>query len=108
MSKKSPTDSWDTALYLNPNLEKKYMIPTRINDIHAWILPANFFILSHEWTIIFEFDQVCIYLKMDSGALICLQKKMCGAKMNQFEKEWLAFQSSHDRSFDLQGFNFLN
>ena len=27
---------------------------------------------------------------------------------NQFEKDWLAFQSSHEETFDLQGFNFLN
>ena len=38
--------SWGSGLFYNPNQVKKYCIPTRLNDPHAWILPANFFIRS--------------------------------------------------------------
>ncbi|NQW76980.1 MAG: hypothetical protein HQ448_09260 [Cytophagales bacterium] len=83
-------------------------MPTRINDSQAWILPANFFIRSNEWTIIFELDEVRIYLNMDLGNHICLHKKMSGSEMKQFEREWVAFQSSNDETFDLLEFHFLN
>jgi hypothetical protein len=59
--------SWERSLLFNPNQEKIYFIPTRINDSQAWILPANFFIRSNEWTIVFEFDKVCIYLNVELG-----------------------------------------
>ena len=100
--------SWETGLYFNPNPEKKYSMPTRIHDSQAWILPANFFIRSQDWTIVFELDEVRIYLNMDLGIHICLHKKMSGSEMKQFEKNWLAFQSSNDETFDLQEFHFLN
>ena len=29
------------------------------------------------------------------------------AEINQFEKQWLTFQSSQEETFDLQGFNLL-
>ena len=99
---------WESGLFFNPNPGKIYFLPTRINDSQAWILPANFFIQSNEWTIIFEFDEVHICLKMDLGNSICLYKKMRGSAIKQFEKKWLAFQSSPEETFDLKGFNFLN
>ena len=99
---------WETGLYFNPNPEKKYSMPTRMNHSQAWILPANFFIRSQDWTIVFELNEVRIYLNMDLGINICLHKKMSGSAIKQFEKDWLAFQSSHEETFDLQGFNFLN
>ena len=102
------TQFWETGLFFNSNPEKKYGMPTRINDSQAWILPANFFIRSHDWTIVFELDEVRIYLNIDLGNHICLHKKMSWSEMKQFEKNWLAFQSSHEETFDLQGFNFLN
>ena len=98
--------SWETGLYFNPYPEKKYGMPTRINDSQAWILPANFFIHSQEWTIVFEFDEVRIYLDMDVANSICLYKKMSGTELKQFEKDWLDFQSSTQKAFDLRGFNF--
>jgi hypothetical protein len=100
--------SWERSLLFNPNQEKIYFIPTRINDSQAWILPANFFIRSNEWTIIFEFNEVRIYLNVELGTHICLHKKMSGSEMKQFEREWVAFQSSNDETFDLQEFHFLN
>ncbi len=100
--------SWETGLYFNPYPEKKYGMPTRIHDSQAWILPVNFFIRSHDWTIVFELDEVRIYLKIDLGINICLHKKMSGSAIKQFEKEWLAFQTSPEETFDLQGFDFLN
>ena len=100
--------SWERSLLFNPNQEKIYFIPTRINDSQAWILPANFFIRSNEWTIVFEFDKVCIYLNVELGTHICLHKKMSGSEIKQFEKQWVAFQSSNDETFDLQEFHFLN
>jgi hypothetical protein len=100
--------SWERSLLFNPNQEKIYFIPTRINDSQAWILPANFFIRSNEWTIVFELDEVRIYLNMELGSHICLHKKMSGSEMKQFEREWVAFQSSNDETFDLQEFHFLN
>ena len=36
------TQLWETGLFFNPNPEKKYGMPTRINVSQAWILPANF------------------------------------------------------------------
>ena len=99
---------WESGLFFNPNPGKIYFLPTRINDSQAWILPANFFIRSHDWTIVFELDEVRIYLNIDMGINICLHKKMSGSEMKQFEKNWLAFQSSPEETFDLQGFNFLN
>jgi hypothetical protein len=39
---------------------------------------------------------------MDLGIHICLHKKMSGSEMKQFERQWLAFQSSNDETFDLQ------
>ncbi len=100
--------SWETGLYFNPYPEKKYGMPTQIHDSQAWILPANFFIRSHDWTIVFELDEVRIYLKIDLGINICLHKKMSGSAIKQFENEWLAFQTSPEETFDLQGFDFLN
>jgi len=102
------TQLWEIGLFFNPNPEKKYVMPTRIHASQAWILPANFFIRSQDWTIVFELDEVHIYLNLDLGIHICLHKKMSGSEMKQFEKNWLAFQSSHEETFDLQGFNFLN
>mgnify|MGYP007004396115 CR=1 FL=1 len=102
------TQLWESGLYFNPYPEKKYGMPTRIHDSQAWILPANFFIRSHDWTIVFELDEVRIYLNFDLGNNICLYKKMSGSAIKQFEKEWLAFQSSPEETFDLQEFNFLN
>ena len=99
---------WESGLFFNPNPGKIYFLPTRINDSQAWILPANFFIRSHDWTIVFELDEVRIYLNIDMGINICLHKKMSGSAIKQFEKEWLAFQSSPEETFDLKGFNFLN
>ena len=99
---------WESGLYFNPYPEKKYRMPTRIHDSQAWILPANFFIQSNEWTIIFELDEVRICLKMDLDNSICLYKKMRGSAIKQFEKKWLAFQSSPEETFDLKGFHFLN
>lgn len=99
--------SWGSGLFYNPNQVKKYCIPTRLNDPHAWILPANFFIRSQDWTIVFELDVVRIYLGMDLGTNICLYKAMNCAEINQFEKQWLSFQSSQEDTFDLQGFNLL-
>jgi hypothetical protein len=83
-------------------------MPTRINHGQAWILPTNFFIRSNEWTIIFEFNEVRIYLNVEFGTHICLHKKMSGSEIKQFEKQWVAFQSSNDETFDLQEFHFLN
>jgi hypothetical protein len=100
--------SWETGLYFNPNPEKYYGMPTRINHGQAWILPANFFIRSQDWTIVFELDEVRIYLIVDLGIHICLHKKMSGSEMKQFERQWVAFQSSNDETFDLQEFRFLN
>ena len=100
--------SCGTGLYFNPCPGKKYVVPTRINDSQAWILPANFFIRSQDWTIVFELDEVRIYLNIDLGINICLHKKMSGSAIKQFEKEWLAFQTSPEETFDLKGFNFLN
>jgi len=102
------TQLWEIGLFFNPNPGKKYVMPTRIHASQAWILPANFFIRSQDWTIEFELDEVRIYLNIDLGNHICLHKKMSGSEMKQFEKNWLAFQSSHEETFDLQGFNFLN
>ena len=102
------TQLWESGLYFNPNPEKKYVMPTRIHASQAWILPANFSIRSQDWTIVFELDEVRIYLNIDLGINICLHKKMSGSAIKQFEKDWLAFQSSHEETFDLQGFNFLN
>jgi len=102
------TQLWETGLLFNPYPEKKYGMPTRIKDSQAWILPANFFIRSNDWTIIFEFDEVRIYLNMELGTHICLHKKMSGSEIKQFEREWVAFQSSHEETFDLQEFHFLN
>ena len=99
---------WESGLFFNPNPGKIYFLPTRINDSQAWILPANFFIQSNEWTIIFELDEVRIYLNIDLGKNIRLHKKMSSSAIKQFEKEWLAFQSSPEETFDLQEFNFLN
>ena len=99
---------WESGLFFNPNPGKIYFLPTRINDSQAWILPANFFIQSNEWTIIFELDEVRIYLNIDLGKNIRLHKKMSSSAIKQFEKEWLAFQSSPEETFDLKGFNFLN
>ena len=99
---------WESGLFFNPNPGKIYFLPTRINDSQAWILPANFFIRSHDWTIVFDLDEVRIYLNIDMGINICLHKKMSGSAIKQFEKEWLAFQSSPEETFDLKGFNFLN
>ena len=42
------TQLWETGLFFNPNPEKKYGMPTRINVSQAWILPANFFIRSQD------------------------------------------------------------
>ncbi len=108
MINKPLTQSWEAGPFFNLNLGKIYFMPTRINDSQAWILPANFFNQSNEWTIIFEFDEVHICLKMDLGNSICLYKKMRGSAIKQFEKEWLAFQTSSEETFDLKGFNFLN
>ena len=102
------TQLWETGLFFNPNPEKKYGMPTRINVSQAWILPANFFIRSQDWTIVFELVGVRIYLNIDLGINIRLHKKMRGSAIKQFEKEWLAFQSSPEETFDLQEFNFLN
>ncbi len=102
------TQLWESGLYFNPYPEKKYGMPTRIHDSQAWILPANFFIQSHDWTIVFELDEVRIYLNIDLGKNIRLHKKMSSSAIKQFEKEWLAFQSSPEETFDLKGFNFLN
>ncbi len=102
------TQLWETGLFFNPNPEKKYGMPTRINVSQAWILPANFFIRSQDWTIVFELDEVRIYLNIDLGINICLHKKMSGTAIKQFEKEWLAFQTSPEETFDLKGFDFLN
>ena len=102
------TQLWESGLFFNPNPGKIYFLPTRINDSQAWILPANFFIQSHDWTIVFELDGVRIYLNIDLGINICLHKKMRGSAIKQFEKEWLAFQTSPEETFDLQGFDFLN
>ena len=102
------TQLWESGLFFNPNPGKIYFLPTRINDSQAWILPANFFIRSQDWTIVFELDEVRIYLNIDLGIHICLHKKMSGSAIKQFEKEWLAFQSSPEETFDLQEFNFLN
>lgn len=107
MIKTRLTDWCRGGLFYHPNQEKNYCIPTRLNDPHAWILPANFFIRSRDWTIIFELNKVSIYLNMELGTHICLHKKMSSAEMNQFERQWLAFQSSQEETFDLQGFNFL-
>jgi hypothetical protein len=108
MNSTTQTQLWETGLFFNPNPGKNYGMPTRINDSQAWILPANFFIRSNEWTIVFEFDKVCIYLNVELGSHICLHKKMSGSEMKQFEREWVAFQSSNDETFDLQEFHFLN
>ena len=102
------TQLWESGLYFNPYPEKKYGMPTRIHDSQAWILPANFFIRSNEWTIIFEFNEVRIYLNVELGTHICLHKKMSVSEIKQFEKQWVAFQSSNDETFDLQEFHFLN
>jgi hypothetical protein len=102
------TQLWETGLFFNSNLAKKYVIPIRINDSQVWILPANFFIRSNEWTIVFELDEVRIYLNIDLGINICLHKKMSGSEIKQFERGWVAFQSSNDETFDLQEFHFLN
>ena len=99
---------WESGLFFNPNPGKIYFLPTRIDDSQAWILPANFFIRSHDWTIVFELDEVRIYLNIDLGINFCLHKKMSGSAIKQFEKEWLAFQFSPEETFDLKGFNFLN
>jgi hypothetical protein len=45
---------------------------------------------------------------VDLGIHICLHKKMSGSEMKQFERQWVAFQSSNDETFDLQEFRFLN
>jgi hypothetical protein len=98
--------SCETGLYFNPNPEKKYVMPTRIHASQAWILPANFFIRSQDWTIVFELDEARIYLNIDLGINICLHKKMNGSELKQFEKDWLDFQSSTQEAFDLRGFDF--
>ena len=108
MNSTTQTQLWETGLFFNPNPEKNYGMPTRINHGQAWILPANFFIRSNEWTIVFELDEVRIYLNVELGSHICLHKKMSGSEMKQFEREWVAFQSSNDETFDLQEFHFLN
>jgi hypothetical protein len=108
MNSTTQTQLWETGLFFNSNPGKKYGMPTRINHSQAWILPANFFIRSHDWTIVFELDEVRIYLNIDLGMNICLHKKMSGSAIKQFEMDWLAFQSSNEETFDLQGFNFLN
>jgi hypothetical protein len=108
MIRTTQTQLWETGLFFNFNLAKKYVIPTRINDSQAWILPANFFIRSNDWTIVFELDEVRIYLNLDLGINICLHKKMSGSEIKQFERQWVAFQSSNDETFDLQEFHFLN
>ena len=102
------TQSWERGLLFNPNPGKIYVIPTRIHDSPAWILPANFFIRSNDWTIVFELDEVRIYLNIDLGINICLHKKMSGSEIKQFERGWVAFQFSNDETFDLQEFHFLN
>jgi hypothetical protein len=108
MNSTTQTQLWETGLFFNPNPGKNYGMPTRINHGQAWILPANFFIRSNEWTIIFEFNEVRIYLNVELGTHICLHKKMSGSEIKQFEKQWVAFQSSNDETFDLQEFHFLN
>jgi hypothetical protein len=45
---------------------------------------------------------------VELGTHICLHKKMSGSEIKQFEKQWVAFQSSNDETFDLQEFHFLN
>ena len=102
------TQLWESGLCFNPNPGKIYFLPTRIDDSQAWILPANFFIQSKDWTIVFELDEVRIYLNIDLGKNIRLHKKMSSSAIKQFEKEWLAFQSSPEETFDLKGFHFLN
>jgi len=102
------TQLWETGLFFNSNPEKKYGMPTRINDSQAWILPANFFIRSHDWTIVFELDEVRIYLNIDLGINICLHKKMSGSAIKEFEKDGVDWQTSPEETFDLQGFDFLN
>jgi hypothetical protein len=106
MIRTTQIQSWEIGLFFYPNPGKIYFLPTRLNDTQAWILPANFFIHSQEWTIVFEFDEVRIYLDMDVANSICLYKKMSGTELKQFEKDWLDFQSSTQKAFDLRGFNF--
>ena len=97
---------WESGLFFNPNPGKIYFLPTRIDDSQAWILPANFFIQSKDWTIVFENKEVRIYLNMELGSNICLYKKMSGSEIKKFEKDWLDFQSSTQEAFDLRGFDF--
>ena len=98
--------SWETVLFFNPNQGKKYYIPARLNDSQSWILPANFFIRSQEWSVLFELGQVTISLTSVAGQHICLKKTMLVAEKKQFEKDWLDFQSSTQEAFDLRGFDF--
>jgi len=108
MNSTTQTQLWETGLFFNPNPEKNYGMPTRINHGQAWILPANFFIRSNEWTIIFEFNEVRIYLNVELGTHICFHKQMSVSEIKKFEKLCVAFQSSNDETFDLQEFHFLN
>lgn len=100
-------DFWQEGFLLNANREKKYFIPSRINHSRAWILPANFFFECQEWLILFDVGEVQIFLQTNSGINICLQKKMGHLEKQYFEKEWLAFQSSVQETFDLRGFKIL-
>jgi hypothetical protein len=108
MMKNRFTDLFLPGTLFYPNQKKNYFIPLRMNHTHAWILPANFYLHCEEWTILFELEEVRIYLKINSEINICLQKKMNSNEKNQFEKEWLTFQSSTEETFDLRGFNLLD
>lgn len=102
-----PTNFWHEGFLLNANRNKKYFIPSRINHSNAWILPANFFLECQDWTILFDVEEVRIFLQTHLGINICLQKKMSHSEKQYFEKEWLVFQSSIQETFDLRGFKII-
>lgn len=99
--------TWPEAFLHDTCRIKNYFLSVNLLNEHSWILPANFFVQCHEWTILSESTGFRLYLTTVTGSNICLQKRMNMAEKNQFEKVWLAFQSSVNETFDLRGFEHL-